>query len=84
MFNEIVILGLLNAFTGVGYSLIAPLYPIIALEKNISEELIGLIISMFAIAIFICSPFVPNLICKIGKRQVLQYAIILQVNKTFT
>jgi predicted MFS family arabinose efflux permease len=81
MLNELVYLGLINAFTGVGYSLIAPLYPIIALDKNINEDMIGFIISIFAIATIIGSPFIPNLINKIGKRPVLQYALIIEVYK---
>jgi predicted MFS family arabinose efflux permease len=79
MVKSIVVLGMINALTGVGYSLIAPLYPLLAIEKNIKEDIIGVIISIFAVSTIICSPFIPNIINRYGKRTILENSIMIQV-----
>jgi MFS family permease len=79
MVSTILVLAVINGMEGVGYSIIAPLYPILAIEKNIGEDIIGIIISIFAVSIMACSPFIPNIVNKYGKRTILERTITFQV-----
>ena len=49
---QILILFIINSFNSMGYSLIAPLFPIIGENINISESLLGWIIAVNSLAIF--------------------------------
>lgn len=81
MVNKIVFLSfLLNIISGVGYSLIAPIYPSVALERGLSEFSIGFIISLFAITNVVITPFSHLIFNKLGKKKTLFYAIITEVN----
>ena len=52
---------LINMFSGMGYSLVSPLFPSLGKEDNLSEEILGWIISTYSIAGTILTPFVPFL-----------------------
>ena len=54
---QIFILFILNTFSAVGYSLIAPLFPTLESKQNLGEDLIGFIISMFPLTNFGITPF---------------------------
>ena len=76
----IFLLVIVNIISGVGYSLCAPLFPIIALEKGITESTIGLIISAYPISNLLITPFGSKIFKLIGKGNVFLLAIILEVN----
>jgi hypothetical protein len=67
MTKEIFLLLIINTLSAVGYSLIAPIYPIIAHERCLKEHMIGIIISIFTISNFSSTPIVPKYISKYGK-----------------
>ncbi len=79
MKKEIILLFFLNACSGVGYSIVAPLYPSEAFKHGIGEYLSGTIISMFAVSNFIVTPFCPYLIKKYGRKNILYTACLLEV-----
>jgi predicted MFS family arabinose efflux permease len=56
----------MNMFSGMAYSIIAPLFPIIAERHGINEDIIGYLIGTCALSSFIASPFVPMLIKNLG------------------
>ena len=64
---QILILFIINSFDSMGYSLIAPLFPIIGENMQISESLLGWIIAVNSLANFSITPFAPQLIQKIGR-----------------
>ena len=58
---------LINMFSGMGYSLVSPLFPSLGEKDHLSEELLGWIISAYSIAGTILTPFVPKLIKKYSR-----------------
>ena len=68
------VLFFMNMFTGMAYSIIAPLFPGIATRHNINEDILGLLISIGAFASFCAAPFVPKLITKFGRIDILYFA----------
>ena len=82
---QILILFIINSFDSMGYSLIAPLFPIIGENINISESLLGWIIAVNSLANFSITPFAPQLIQKIGRFKIfyissfIYYLNILQI-----
>ena len=74
---EILISFIINGFVGIGYSLIATLFPILGKQINLSESLLGWIISIYSLSNFLITPFIPNLISKIGKRKSFKYSLII-------
>lgn len=80
MKKEILFLFIINVTSAAGYSLIAPLFPSIALQKGVSEFVIGLAFSSFAIATVITIPLIPNLIKIYGRLNLMYYALLLEVN----
>ena len=52
---------LINMFSGMGYSLVSPLFPSLGEKDHLSEELLGYIISAYSIAGTILTPLVPKL-----------------------
>jgi predicted MFS family arabinose efflux permease len=61
-------------FTGMAYSIIAPLFPGIATKHNVNEDILGLLISIGALASFCAAPFVPKLISKFGRIDLLYFS----------
>ena len=68
------VLFFMNMFTGMAYSIIAPLFPGIATRHNVNEDILGLLISILAFASFCTAPFVPKLISKFGRIDILYFA----------
>ena len=58
-------------FSGMAYSIIAPLFPSIAEIHGVDEEILGYIISTCAFSSFCVSPLVPGIIKKFGRINVL-------------
>ena len=65
------VLFFMNMFSGMAYSIIAPLFPVIADKKGVSEEILGYLISICALSSFVAAPFVPMLIKKFGRIDIL-------------
>ena len=65
------VLFFMNIFSGMAYSIIAPLFPVISDKKGVSEEILGYLISICALTSFIAAPFVPMLIKKYGRIEIL-------------
>ena len=68
------VLFFMNMFTGMAYSIIAPLFPGIATKHNVNEDVLGLLISIGALASFSAAPFVPKLISKFGRIDLLYFS----------
>ena len=68
------VLFFMNMFTGMAYSIIAPLFPGIATKHNVNEDVLGLLISIGALASFCAAPFVPKLISKFGRIDLLYFS----------
>jgi DHA1 family multidrug resistance protein-like MFS transporter len=80
MNKDLVLLFCINALSAIGYSLIAPLYPSLAKDRNMGEGLCGTVIAIFAVSNFIITPFCPVLIQKYGRKNIMVYALVLEVN----
>ena len=65
------VLFFMNMFSGMAYSIIAPLFPVIATKQGMSEEILGYLISVCALSSFCAAPFVPMLIKKFGRIDIL-------------
>ena len=68
------VLFFMNIFTGMAYSIIAPLFPEIATKHGVNEEILGYLISICAFSSFVFAPFVPKLIKKYGRIELLYFA----------
>ena len=81
--KAITLLFFMNMFSGMGYSIVAPLFPTLGEKYNISESLLGWIISTYAISNSIITPFIPSL-CKIFTRiKLLYFATFFEATCTF-
>ena len=69
-----IILFLMNTFSGMGYSILAPLFPSIGTKQGLTESLIGSIISIFALSHFLITPFTPYLCQKFSRIHLLYFA----------
>ena len=69
-----VIFALINMFSGIGYSLVSPLFPTLGEKDHLSEELLGYIISTYSIAGTILTPFIPRLITKFSRINLLCFS----------
>ena len=54
-------------FSGMAYSIVAPLFPTVAEKHGVNEEILGYLISICALISFCVSPFVPLIIKKFGR-----------------
>jgi MFS family permease len=79
MNKEIFLLFTVNILSGIGYSLVAPLFPSIALKRGLSQFTIGFIISLYAITNLIVTPFNYKFFKYFGKKNVFLIAIALEV-----
>ena len=68
------VLFFMNIFTGMAYSIVAPLFPGIATKHGVNEDVLGLLISVGAFASFCAAPLVPKLISKFGRIDLLYFA----------
>ena len=51
-------------FSGMGFSILSPLFPSLGIKNGLTENSIGLIIGIFALSSTCIAPFVPSLIKK--------------------
>ena len=78
MNSYIILLTILNLLSATGYSIIAPLLPIISSAHEISETISGLIFSSYSIANIIIIPFIPNIFNKIPKKISFQLSALIE------
>ena len=83
MNHQVLLLFCINLFSAMRYSLIAPLFPSLGNERNISESLIGWIISTFALFNFMTTPLTPYLSLKYGRKNIFVFSTILEASCTF-
>lgn len=76
------ILFLINTFCGMGYSIVAPLFPLLTKNNGINEELLGWIISIYSITSTISTPFIPLICKKISRIKLLYLATFCQATCT--
>ncbi len=79
MNKEIFLLFCVNIISGIGYSLVAPLFPSIALKRGLSEFSIGFIIALYAVANLIITPFTDKFFRFFGKKKTFLISIALEV-----
>ena len=70
----ITILLFLNILNAMGYSLIAPLFPILGRESGFNDALIGWIISSYSVANTLVTPFIPSLCQKYTRLKILYFS----------
>ena len=75
---------LINTFSGMGYSLVSPLFPTLGKEDNLSEDILGMIISTYSIAGTILTPFVPRLSKKFSRINLLSFATFFEATCTLS
>lgn len=84
MKEEIRILFITNIAAGISYSLPTTLYPDSAMEKGYSEEFVGFVFSMYALANFLMIPFINKLISVFGRVRLLQFSSVLNVSSIYS
>ena len=72
------VLFFMNMFSGMAYSIIAPLFPIVSDRHGVTEEILGYIISICAFSSFCISPLVPQIIKKFGRIRVLYISTFIE------
>ena len=82
MNHQVLLLFCINLFSAMGYSLIAPLYPTLGEERHINEEVLGWIISVYALFNFLVTPFTPYLSNKFGRKNIFYFATISEASCT--
>ena len=78
MNKKIILLLIINSFISMGYSIIAPLFPVMGKKNSLSENVLGWIISFYSLADFIITPFTPQLIFKFGRKYLFYLTNIIQ------
>ena len=73
---------LINMFSGMGYSLVSPLFPSLGEKDHLSEAMLGWIISTYSITGTIITPFVPILIKKFSRIKLLYLATFFEATCT--
>ena len=68
------ILFLMNLITGMGYSLISPLFPPLAIQVGLTETIIGIIIGIYDLANTILTMFTPKLCQKFTRIKLLYFS----------
>lgn len=83
MNRQVLLLFLINLFSAMGYSLIAPLYPTLGEQRHINEDVLGWIISIYALFNFFITPFVPYIASKFGRKTTFYVATLTEAVCTF-
>ena len=83
MKKSLILLFCMNMFSGMGYSIVAPLFPILEKYFSIGEALLGLIISTYAISNTLITPFIPLLCKRFSRIKLLYFATFFEATCTF-
>ena len=68
----------INTLSGMGYSLAAPLFPSLGKNGELSEDILGWIISLYSLAATILTPFIPFLTNKYSRITLLIISTFLE------
>jgi DHA1 family multidrug resistance protein-like MFS transporter len=71
-------------FSGMGYSILSPLFPSLGNEEGFTETLIGWVISIFAFSSTTITPFTPLLCKKFTRIKLLYFATFCEATCTLT
>ena len=83
MKQSITILFIILTNSGIGYSIVSPLFPLLGDEDKLSDTILGLIISTFPFFGFIATPFYPKLCKKYNRISLLYIGTIGEATCTF-
>ena len=83
MKKSLILLFCMNMFSGMGYSIVAPLFPSLEKYFSISEALLGWIISTYAISNTCITPFIPLLCKHFSRIKLLYFATFFEATCTF-
>ena len=83
MKKSLILLFCMNMFSGMGYSIVAPLFPSLEKYFSISEALLGLIISTYAISNTCITSFIPLLCKHFSRIKLLYFATFFEATCTF-
>ena len=72
----------MNMFSGMGFSILAPLFPAIGMKNGMTESLIGWVLGIFALSSTCISPFIPLLIKKFTRIKLLYLATFCEATST--
>ena len=75
---EQILLCYINFFPGLGFSLIAPLFPPLFKDKNLSNQLCSYVISLSPLAEILCATYFPMVVKTIGRRRLFLSALIFE------
>ena len=75
---KIFLLIIINSFIAMGYSIVSPLFPVIGKKVNLQENILGWIISCYALANFCITPFTPYLFSKFGRKNIFYIACLIE------
>ena len=73
---------LINMLSGMGYSLAAPLFPVLSDNGDLTEEILGLIISLYSLAGTIFTPIVPFLTQRFSRIKLLIFSTFFEATCT--
>ena len=77
------LLFIINMFSGICYSLIAPLFPLLGKKDGLNEELIRWVISLYPITGTVFTPFVPLICQKFSRIKILMISTFVETTCTF-
>lgn len=63
----------------IGNSLTNAYFAPLAIEKGVSESVVGLMIAIFSLIIIIVTPFYSTIIIKVGRKRMFLISLFLQV-----
>ena len=72
----------MNMFSGMGFSILAPLFPAMGMKNGMTESLIGLVLGIFALSSTSIAPFIPLLIKKFTRIKLLYLATFCEATST--
>ena len=81
---KILLLFIINTFISMGYSIIAPLFPVLGKKISLSEKLLGWIISIYSLTNFAITPFTPQLVFKFGRKNLFYLTNIIEALATIS
>ena len=76
------ILFFMNMFSGMGFSILSPLFPSIGLKNGLTENVIGWVIGIFALSSTCITPLTPFLIKKFTRIKLLYISNFIQATCT--
>lgn len=75
--REVIVLGLIAFCVAVGFGVLVPVLPVFARSFGVGYLEVGAVVSVFALARLVCSPFCGRLINAFGERTVLATGIFI-------